>query len=147
MNANPATTIEPCADAHRVKLPPDMLPHKNQPFPARLGFALAGLIAAIRSERSLQFQVAALVAVAAVLAVLRVEPLWWAIVGLSAFAVVSAELFNTAVEHLADHLHPEIHPHVRLVKDIAAAAVLMSVCGAIAVALALVFHLLARLQL
>jgi undecaprenol kinase len=124
-----------------------MMPHKNQPFAARLGFALAGLAAAIRSERSLRLQVFALVAVAVVLAVLRVEPLWWALVGLTAFGVLSAELFNTALEHLADHLHPETHPQVRLVKDIAAAAVLMAACAAVAVGLALAWHLIDRLQL
>ena len=123
-----------------------MWPHKNQPFLARLGFALAGLAAAIRSERSLQFQAIVLVVVGVALAVLRLEPLWWAIVGLTAFAVLSAELLNTALEHLADHLHPETHPHIQRVKDIAAAAVLMAVCGAVVVALALAFHLLARLH-
>jgi undecaprenol kinase len=124
-----------------------MSPHKNQPFSARLGFALAGLAAAIRSERSLQFQVITLVVVLGVLAVLRLEPLWWAVVGVAAFAVLAAELFNTALEHLADHLHPEIHPQIQLVKDIAAAAVLMAVCAALVVAVALAFHLVQRLQL
>jgi diacylglycerol kinase (ATP) len=122
-----------------------MLPHKNQPFVTRLGFALAGLVAAIRSERSLRFQIFALVAVMVLLAALRLEPIWWAIVGLTAFGVLSAELFNTALEHLADHLHPETHPQVRLVKDIAAAAVFMGVCASVAVALALAVHLIGRL--
>jgi undecaprenol kinase len=123
-----------------------MLSHKNQPFPARVGFALAGLAAAIRSERSLRFQLLALVAMLVALAVLRVEPLWWAIIALAAFAVLTAELFNTALEHLADHLHPEVHPQIRAVKDIAAAGVLMASCAAVAVGLALVCHLVRRLQ-
>ncbi len=123
-----------------------MRAHKNRPFVARLGFALAGFAAALRSERSLRIQVAALVLVLAVLAVLRLEPLWWALVGLTAFGVLSAELFNTALEHLADHLHPDTHPQVRLVKDIAAAAVLMAVCAALVVALALAFHVVVRLR-
>jgi undecaprenol kinase len=120
--------------------------HKNQPFVARLRFALAGLAAAVRSERSLRFQVFALVAMVVLLVLLRLEPLWWAIVGLTAFAVLSAELFNTALEHLADHLHPEIHAQIRLVKDIAAAAVLMACCAAAVVALALAIHLIGRLR-
>ena len=36
-----------------------------------------------------------------------------------------AEMFNTALEHLVDHLHPEIHPRIGVVKDCAAAGVLM----------------------
>jgi undecaprenol kinase len=123
-----------------------MPPHKNQPFLTRLSFALAGLAAALRSERSLRFQLAAMVAVVAVLAFFRLEPLWWAIVGLTCFAVLSAELFNTALEHLADHLHPEIHPQIRAVKDIAAAAVLMAACAAVVVAVVLAIHLMGRLH-
>jgi undecaprenol kinase len=123
-----------------------MQAHKNRPLLVRLRYALAGLTAAVRSERSLRLQLAALVCVVAVLVVLRVELLWWAIIGLTSFGVLSAELFNTAVEHLADHLHPETHPQIRLVKDIAAAAVLMAVCAALVVALALGLHLLPRLH-
>ncbi len=123
-----------------------MQAHKNQPFPARLGFALAGLAAAIRSERSVRLQLAALVAVIILLAVLRLEPLWWAIVGITAFGVLAAELFNTALEHLADHLHPQMHPQVRVVKDIAAAAVLMAACAAVIVAYAMTLHLISRLH-
>ena len=123
-----------------------MRPHKNQPFVTRLRFALAGLAAALRAERSLRFQVFALTVIVVLLVTLRLEPLWWAVVGLTAFAVLSAELFNTALEHLADHLHPEIHPQIRLVKDIAAAAVLMACCAAVVVALALAMHLMGRLR-
>ena len=63
---------------------------------------------------------------------------------LASAAVISAELFNTAIEHLADHLHPEIHPSIRIVKDCAAAAVLVSSVAALGVAVALVIHLAAR---
>ncbi len=122
-----------------------MPPLKNQRFAARLGFALAGLAAAVRSERSLRFQIFALIVIMALLAMLRLEPLWWAVVGVTAFGVLSAELFNTALEHLADHLHPEAHPQVGLVKDIAAGAVLMAACAAVVVALALACHIFHRL--
>ena len=37
--------------------------------------------------------------------------------------VLVAELLNTAIEALADRLHPERHPEIRVVKDVAAAAV------------------------
>jgi diacylglycerol kinase (ATP) len=55
--------------------------------------------------------------------------------------VLAAELLNTAVEHLADHLHPELHPHIKAVKDCAAAAVLIASLGALAVAIALLCEL------
>ncbi len=37
-----------------------------------------------------------------------------------------AELFNTAIEKIMDHLSPELHPNVKSIKDIAAAAVLVA---------------------
>jgi len=54
---------------------------------------------------------------------------------------LAAELANTAVERLADRLHPERHPEIKLVKDCLAAAVLVASLGALAVAAALVFDL------
>ena len=38
--------------------------------------------------------------------------------------VLSLEMLNTAVEKLADQTHPERHPQIGLVKDVAAGAVL-----------------------
>ncbi|CAI2934434.1 protein of unknown function [Aminobacter niigataensis] len=43
---------------------------------------------------------------------------------------MAAELFNSALETLVDRLHPEIHPEIRVVKDMAAAAVLLICLGA-----------------
>ena len=61
-------------------------------------------------------QVLVLIAVVIALIVLRPAPLWWALVLLASSAVLAAELFNTAIERLADHLHPELHPEIRIVK-------------------------------
>lgn len=118
--------------------------HKNQSFLRRLRFAAAGILVAWRSERSLRFQLAAGAGVLAVLIVLRLEPLWWAMVLLASGTVIAAELFNTALEHLADHLHPQSHPRIGIVKDCAAAAVLVAALAALAVGVALIVHVLAR---
>jgi diacylglycerol kinase (ATP) len=119
-----------------------MADRKNQPFIARLRFALAGFVHALRAESSVKIQVGALAVVVLTLLILRPSPAWWALVLLASTGVIAAELFNTAVEHLADHLHPEIHPSIRVVKDCAAAAVLVAVLGAVAVGVALVIHLI-----
>lgn len=118
------------------------VPSKNRPFRVRLGFALKGLAFALRAEHSLRFQASVFVAVLIALAVLRPGPLWWALVLLASSAVLSAELFNTALEHLVDHLHPDVHPQIRIVKDCAAAGVLLAALGAVAVGVALAVHLL-----
>ena len=115
--------------------------HKNQPFGRRLRCALQGLAFALRTEHSLRFQALTFALLLLVLIVLRPAPVWWALALLSATGVVAAELFNTALEQLADHLHPEMHARIRLVKDCAAAAVLVAVAGALAVGIALLVHL------
>ena len=109
-----------------------------------MGFALNGLWHTLRSEHSAKTQLLVFVGVVIALLVLHPEPLWWALVMLASAGVFAAELFNTAIEHLADHLHPQIHPSIRLVKDCAAAGVLVASLGAVGVGVALVVHLLTR---
>lgn len=115
---------------------------KNQPFARRLRFALAGLAGALRAEHSFRFQVVTTVGVLVALLWLRPAPVWWAVVIVTIALVLAAELINTAFEHLADHLHPEQHPRIKMVKDCAAAAVLITSLGALAVAAALLCELL-----
>jgi len=108
---------------------------KNRKFQKRLNFALQGLRVAWRSEKSLRTQV--WIGVAAVLLLLLLQPelFWWAIVTLTIALVLAAELFNTALEHLADHLHPDEHPRIKIVKDCAAAGVLVLSLGAVVIGL------------
>jgi diacylglycerol kinase (ATP) len=109
-----------------------------------MGFALAGLVHALRTERSVRFEAVVLVLVWAALAVLHPGPLWWAAAALASAGVLAAELLNTAIEQLADRLSPELDPQIRVVKDCAAAAVFVAVIGALVVAAALAVHLLRR---
>lgn len=118
---------------------------KNLRFHRRLGFALTGILVALRTERSFRTQVLAACVVLAFLCWVRPAPLWWATLALAAAGVLAAELVNTAVENLVDHLHPEQHPRVRIVKDCAAGAVLIASLGAVAVAVAFVWDLLRQL--
>ena len=117
---------------------------KNQSLFYRLGFALAGLTTTWRSEHSFKTHVVATVAVLAVLLWLKPVPLWWAIAALTIGFVLAAEVFNTAVEGLADHLHPEQHPAIKVVKDCAAGAVLIASIAALGVAAAFVYELAQR---
>jgi undecaprenol kinase len=111
---------------------------KNLSFQKRLAFALNGLIVALRSENSFRIHVLATVFVLGVLMWRRPQPLWWAIIFITLMVVLAMELVNTAVEHLADHLHPDQHPRIKIVKDCAAAAVLVTSLGALCVAVAFV---------
>ena len=51
--------------------------------------------------------------------------------------VLTLELVNTAVERIMDVLQPRIHPYARIIKDVRAAAVLVSSGGALLVGLAI----------
>jgi undecaprenol kinase len=112
---------------------------KNQPFLRRLGFALNGLAATLRTESSFKTHLVAAVVVVLALLWLRPAPLWWALVALAVALVLAAELANTAIERLADRLHPDQHPDIKLVKDCMAGAVLVASLGAVAVAAALLW--------
>lgn len=115
---------------------------KNLALFARLANACSGLRHALAAERSLRLQAVALALVLAALAALRPGALWTALVIVASGCVLAAELFNTALEALADHLHPELHPRIRIVKDCAAAAVLVASLAALGVAAALIAHLM-----
>ncbi|SDC27450.1 diacylglycerol kinase family protein [Pedobacter soli] len=57
---------------------------------------------------------------------------WIAILGVIS-AVIVAEILNAAIEKLADVVSPAIHPKIKIVKDLAAAAVLVAAFLAVAV--------------
>jgi len=98
---------------------------KNKDMRTRLGFAWAGIATAWRNERSFRTQTGFAIALPAVLLLLRASAVWWAICLTIALLVLAAKLFNTALEALSDHLHPESHPAIKVAKDCAAGAVLL----------------------
>lgn len=106
---------------------------KNQGMQQRVGFAWAGIAAAWRNERSFRIQIVFALALPVALLLLRVSAVWWALCVIAAMLVLAAELFNTALETLIDHLHPETHSVIKTVKDCAAGAVLLLSVGAVIV--------------
>ena len=114
---------------------------KNQPFHKRLRFALNGIGETWRRERSFRAQVGVAVLVIIALILLRPPAIWWALIGFIIAVVLAFEVINAALEGLIDHLHPDIHPEIRVIKDMAAGAVLFVVLGAIVVAAVLLIAL------
>ena len=98
-----------------------------------MGFAMQGLSAAFRMESSFRLQCLAALLVLLVLAYNRPAMIWWALLLLNCGMVLAAELFNTALENLIDHLHPDLHPSIKIVKDCAAGAVLILSISALCV--------------
>ncbi len=105
---------------------------KNRHFYQRLGFACNGIVVAWRSEKSFRTQLVMALLMLPVMFWLQPGLLWWAVMVVMAALILAAELFNTALELLIDHLHPEIHPTIKIAKDCAAGAVLVLSMAAIA---------------
>jgi undecaprenol kinase len=59
--------------------------------------------------------------------------------------VLAAELFNTALEHALDHLHPDLHPAIKVSKDCAAGAVLVFSLSSVATFLAFLWSIRFRI--
>ena len=60
---------------------------------------------------------------------------WWkrlALIGVL-FFVLTVEFLNTAIEALCDHVRPEIHPQIKVVKDLGSTAVFLSIALALAI--------------
>ena len=55
----------------------------------------------------------------------------WIVIILCIVLVISFELLNTAIEELCNMIHPEQHPVIKKVKDIAAGAVLVAAIGSV----------------
>jgi diacylglycerol kinase (ATP) len=98
---------------------------KNLSFRRRFRFARNGISGAFQREASFRTQVFCGIAAFTALVILRPAPIWWALIVLAIAAVLGAELLNTALESLADRLHPDQHPAIGFAKDCAAGAVLL----------------------
>ena len=86
----------------------------------------AGLSHAIRHELAVRQEVVVLLV--ALPASFFLAEDWWkrlALIGVL-LIVLMAELLNTAIEALSDHVTPDSHPHIRIVKDLGSAAVFMA---------------------
>jgi undecaprenol kinase len=117
---------------------------KNRTFLHRFGFAVAGIVAVWRRERSFRTQTAAAFAAVVVTALLRPGWLWAAAVVLSITLVLALEVLNSALEAMIDHLHPEIAPAIKVAKDAAAGAVLVASIGAAIVGMLMLASVLGR---
>ncbi len=96
----------------------------------RARFAWNGLTESWRTEQSFRTEVLCMVVAVGGLAWLRPAPVWWALVILACMTILAAELLNSALERLADRLHPERHEDVGAAKDMAAGGVFVLVIGA-----------------
>ncbi|MBI4758776.1 MAG: diacylglycerol kinase family protein [Chloroflexi bacterium] len=95
--------------------------------------AFSGLVDAWRTQRNLRLHLLAAVLAVGLGLALGMALVELAILCLTIGLVLSAELFNTAVETLMDLVHPDHHPLAKAAKDVAAGAVLVTAGTAVLV--------------
>jgi diacylglycerol kinase len=110
--------------------------------------AFAGIWYTLRTQRNAQIHLAAAGAIIGVGAWLHLSRLEWAVLALTMGLVISAEMLNTVAETAMDYASTEFHPQIKIVKDVAAGAVLVAALTAAVVGLLILGPpLLARLTL
>ena len=100
-----------------------------------LGYAFNGLRYSFINERNFKIEIACACIAIAVSIFFKIVTAHWLVIVLNIFMVLTAELFNTAIEKLANVTCKEVNPAIKIVKDVAAAAVLMTVLSALVCAL------------
>jgi diacylglycerol kinase len=93
--------------------------------------AIKGAAFLIRSQPHARIHLAATGAVFVLGLALNLQRLEWCILIIAIMVVWVAEGMNTALEAIADAVHPAHHPLIGRAKDVAAAAVLISAVGAV----------------
>jgi diacylglycerol kinase (ATP) len=93
------------------------------------GFAFTGLLHLVRTQRNARIQCGFAILAIALGIWLRISTTQGAIIALTIALVLILEAMNTAIEALVDLVQPTHHPQAKIVKDVAAAMVLI---GAIA---------------
>jgi undecaprenol kinase/diacylglycerol kinase (ATP) len=89
-------------------------------------YAIEGLKLFFVSERNgkIQAVIAIVVLVAGLL--LSIAKIEWLVIMIFTALVLSLEMFNSALEKLCDKINPEKDPQIKIIKDMAAGAVLWS---------------------
>jgi diacylglycerol kinase (ATP) len=98
-----------------------------------IGFAAKGAYKLITTEHSVmvQFSIAILLTIAGFYFDISHEE--WLVQTLAIGLGLGIEGLNTAVEKIADFIHPEFHDRIGFIKDIAAGAVFFAAMTAIAI--------------
>jgi diacylglycerol kinase len=109
--------------------------NKSPNLMASFGFALEGIAHAFRTQRNFKVHTGITLAVVIAGVVLGISTEQWAILAVTIALVLQAELVNTALEAVVDHVAPEFHALAKVAKDCAAGAVFVCAITAVIVGL------------
>ena len=98
-----------------------------------IGFAVKGAYKLITTEHSVMVQFSLMILMILAGFYFEISREEWMLQILAFGLVLAVEGLNTAVEKIADFIHPEFHNRIGFIKDIAAGAVLFAAFSAIAI--------------
>lgn len=98
-------------------------------------YAFNGLRILLLEEHNSRIHLTAAICVVAAGILFHISPLEWVAVIFAIGMVFSGEIFNSAIEDLADVVCPERDERIKKVKDLSAAAVLVSAITALVIGL------------
>ncbi|MCF1422814.1 MULTISPECIES: diacylglycerol kinase [Mangrovimonas] len=96
-------------------------------------YAFKGAWILVTTESSIQIQVFIGIIMTILGFVFDLSATEWMIQTLTIGIIISIEGINTAIEEIANFVHPQIHPKIGLIKDLAAGAVFIFAITAIIV--------------
>ena len=102
-------------------------------FGQSFGHAFRGWFTFLYREQNARIHAVAAAVVFVSGSLWRIQPWEWVAVLLSMAVVLVAEMLNSAIEVLCDHVNPALHPAIKQVKDLAAGAVLVAAVAAFSV--------------
>ncbi len=100
-----------------------------------VSFALKGAVKLITTEHSVMVQFFIGILMTIVGFFMHITTTEWLFQTLAIGLVMSIEGINTAVEKIADFIHPNYHERIGFIKDIAAGAVFFAALTAVAIGL------------
>lgn len=103
-------------------------------FYTSLGWAIQGIVYALKKEKHMRFHLGATLAVLLLGWWLTLTPWQWLMVVFAIALVLATELINTAIEALVDLHTDQYHPLAKAAKDVAAGAVLVAAINSLVVA-------------
>ncbi|MBD3581242.1 diacylglycerol kinase [Flavobacterium selenitireducens] len=98
-------------------------------------YAFLGAVKLLTTEHSVMVQFAIGIGMGILGFVMQISAFEWIMQIFAIGLVMSVEGLNTAVEKIADFIHPQFHEKIGFIKDIAAGAVFFAAMTAIAIGL------------
>ncbi|HCA09298.1 diacylglycerol kinase [Chryseobacterium sp.] len=95
--------------------------------------AFRGIFLMIKTERNFQIELAAFFINLFLIFYFKLSAIDTVLILIASLAVLSAEIFNTAIERICDIIQPDFDKRIGFIKDIAAGAVVLMVVAAVTV--------------